>query len=504
MWSPNPLAWGAFYVICSLGLLALPVFLSGRIPLLAAYVMSLTAAASLPIIYVSRGQLVGVVIGCTLTAGLCVGAFRAWAGLPDRAHGADLLVVTLAFSAVGAGAVMLFKPLAYGTLLPHLRALGATFVLAGLIAIWVQFKPPQRLMGTWLGNVPLAFALILYGGIVGVPLRVWGVTLFSVGFGVVLICWPWVQRWIDQADPHSLGFRLTFMVVIAVALPVVIAAGVTGEQRRLLARVTSSNATLTDLQRTTDDSTYGMVVGLVVIVALAGAATSRRLVRPMSLMVDAVEELVTGNIETSLPSSDTTEVLRLTVALGQARGALAQLQTELRDQALRDPLTNLFNRRYLRDLADKDLAAALRRGRLVLIIDLDHFKEHNDSLGHQAGDDLLRRFGDLLNDSIRAEDVACRYGGDEFVVIFPDASLADAMSRADSLRQTIERHLSTSAFQTSASIGVAACPDHGQTFDELVAAADSALYRAKSDGRNQVRVAGRDRRPVDDVDSTSL
>ncbi|MBV9172020.1 MAG: GGDEF domain-containing protein, partial [Chloroflexi bacterium] len=129
----------------------------------------------------------------------------------------------------------------------------------------------------------------------------------------------------------------------------------------------------------------------------------------------------------------------------------------------------------------------------VIMIDVDHFKQFNDTFGHNAGDALLREFGALLRSHIRGGDIACRYGGEEFAVIMPDATLEDTERRAEDLREAATHlHVSDQEHllgQVTISLGVAALPHHGTDGARLVRAADRALYRAKNEGRNRVRIA---------------
>jgi diguanylate cyclase (GGDEF)-like protein len=122
------------------------------------------------------------------------------------------------------------------------------------------------------------------------------------------------------------------------------------------------------------------------------------------------------------------------------------------------------------------------------MMDLDHFKEYNDTFGHSAGDELLSALGILLKSQTRGEDIACRYGGEEFLLIMPGASLEIALERAEILRQAVkEMHqLRQDLKPTTFSLGVAVYPDHGDTGLELIQSADAALYRAKQAGRDRV------------------
>jgi diguanylate cyclase (GGDEF)-like protein/PAS domain S-box-containing protein len=173
-----------------------------------------------------------------------------------------------------------------------------------------------------------------------------------------------------------------------------------------------------------------------------------------------------------------------------------RLQESLRDQAIRDPLTGLFNRRYMEESLDRELRRARRRNMPlgVIMIDIDHFKRFNDTFGHAAGDALLREIGALLQRHTRAEDIACRYGGEEFTLILLEASAEDTRDRAMLLRQEAGRLSVDYGHQPlgtiTISVGVAVFPDHGAAADALLKAADAALYRAKAGGRDRVMVAG--------------
>ncbi|TAN47885.1 MAG: sensor domain-containing diguanylate cyclase [Betaproteobacteria bacterium] len=171
-----------------------------------------------------------------------------------------------------------------------------------------------------------------------------------------------------------------------------------------------------------------------------------------------------------------------------------QLRDTLRNQAIRDQLTGLFNRRYAEETLARELQRAARKQTPVSLIflDLDHFKLINDTYGHDAGDVVLQKAGIFLKTRTRGHDVACRYGGEEFLLVMPDASLEVARQRAEVLREGI-RTLGvvhkTQALTITASFGVAAFPDSGADRDQLLKAVDTALYEAKSTGRNRVVTA---------------
>jgi diguanylate cyclase (GGDEF)-like protein/PAS domain S-box-containing protein len=172
-----------------------------------------------------------------------------------------------------------------------------------------------------------------------------------------------------------------------------------------------------------------------------------------------------------------------------------KLRDALRTQSVRDALTGLYNRRYLEETLDRELRRSARAQQSlgILMIDLDHFKNFNDSYGHDAGDAVLRETGASLTKGIRAEDFVCRFGGEEFVVILPTADLEAALARAESLRSKMRDltilHQGKPMGMITISVGVAAFPEHGTSPKELMAAADAALYEAKHRGRDQVVAA---------------
>jgi len=186
---------------------------------------------------------------------------------------------------------------------------------------------------------------------------------------------------------------------------------------------------------------------------------------------------------------------KLAILMGeQVALAIANLQLKeaLKNQSIRDPLTNLFNRRYLEEAMEKELARA-ERGTYnlsVLMLDIDHFKQFNDKFGHEAGDRVLWEVGSLLNKSVRKSDIACRYGGEELIVLLPETDLTEAKDIAEKIRLAIKElkltHLNTSLGTVTASIGVASYPVDGHSGIEVQRQADIALYNAKSLGRDRV------------------
>ena len=163
------------------------------------------------------------------------------------------------------------------------------------------------------------------------------------------------------------------------------------------------------------------------------------------------------------------------------------LREALEDLVMRDPLTGLYNRRFLEEALERELARARREDLSVgiLMLDLDHFKDFNDAYGHEAGDDALRRVGAFLKGRIRVTDIACRYGGEEFTILLPGATLDDSRARAEEIRTGIREMLGDRGV-LAASLGAAVFPYHADGPVSLLRAADTALYRAKALGRNRV------------------
>jgi diguanylate cyclase (GGDEF)-like protein/PAS domain S-box-containing protein len=172
-----------------------------------------------------------------------------------------------------------------------------------------------------------------------------------------------------------------------------------------------------------------------------------------------------------------------------------RLQEELREQALHDPLTGLYNRRYLAEMLEHEIARSEREQTSLSIIvsDIDHFKDINDTCGHQTGDRFLVEIAALLRHTTRSSDLICRYGGEEFVLVFPGADSRSATQRAEDIRRKCSEIVidhEGQGFSVTMSFGIAVYPEHGQTGEEVIIKADKALYASKQAGRNRVTVWG--------------
>lgn len=178
---------------------------------------------------------------------------------------------------------------------------------------------------------------------------------------------------------------------------------------------------------------------------------------------------------------------RVSLALANLR-----LRELLRNQSIRDPLTGLYNRRYLEESLNRELQRAKRAGRnlSLVMLDLDHFKHFNDTFGHPVGDILLKEVAGLIKSRVRAGDLACRYGGEEFSLIIAEVDTEGAQKCVESIREAIKHlslhHRGQTLGTITVSAGVAAYPAHADTSEDLIRAADEALYQAKQAGRDRI------------------
>lgn len=170
---------------------------------------------------------------------------------------------------------------------------------------------------------------------------------------------------------------------------------------------------------------------------------------------------------------------------------IEQLKEELHEQAIHDPLTGLYNRRYLNETLAREITRVERENNSLSVImsDIDHFKMINDTYGHPVGDKFLMEIASLMKKHTRDSDIVCRYGGEEFLLVFPGTALASAARRAEEIRQQcaeiIIQHEGID-LNVTMSLGVATYPTHGKEAEEIIIKADKALYQSKQSGRNRV------------------
>jgi diguanylate cyclase (GGDEF)-like protein len=171
-----------------------------------------------------------------------------------------------------------------------------------------------------------------------------------------------------------------------------------------------------------------------------------------------------------------------------------KMRETLRNQSLRDSLTGLYNRRYLDESLERELSRCQRKSAslAVLMLDVDHFKRFNDEFGHEAGDIVIQSLANVLRKFSRKDDIACRYGGEEFIFVIPEIDLEAVLKRAESLHEALSqlhiRYGGKTLTQITISVGVALYPLHGNNMHDLIAASDRALYEAKNTGRNKTVV----------------
>lgn len=167
------------------------------------------------------------------------------------------------------------------------------------------------------------------------------------------------------------------------------------------------------------------------------------------------------------------------------------LRLQLQEQAIRDPLTKVFNRRYFSDALERETAHAGRENSplSVIILDVDHFKKFNDTHGHKCGDLVLQSLANLLLQNTRRSDIVCRFGGEEFVILLPDATTESALERGENLRKQFEAlviEYEGKQIHCTFSAGIASFPIHSVFGETLLGLADEALYISKANGRNRV------------------
>lgn len=237
----------------------------------------------------------------------------------------------------------------------------------------------------------------------------------------------------------------------------------------------------------------GIIIATLFLLVGAWYGAEWFMLRNVRALLRAAERMHAGDLKTRTGIRYGGEELsQLARAFDDMAGALQEREQKLHEQAISDPLTGLYNRRYLREFLLRELVRAGRNATpvAVIMIDLDRFKRINDSFGHEAGDIVLTNVGALLKSKVRGSDIACRYGGEEFVLILPQAGVDAANRRAEDARLAIAdldlNHAGRPLGKMTASFGIAVFPDHAGDIDSLLRAADVALYAAKGAGRNRV------------------
>jgi diguanylate cyclase (GGDEF)-like protein len=251
--------------------------------------------------------------------------------------------------------------------------------------------------------------------------------------------------------------------------------------------------------------TTGLVGGLMLSIGLLAYLFGHALVRPVRRLSEEAARVAGGNLDVDIPVTGLSEVSYLTQVfnhmvsrlrygrekLSDANKALVETNKELHQLSITDGLTGLLNRKHILELLDKEISRSRRYGQPVsiLMLDIDHFKNVNDTYGHQTGDAVMRRLADCFYEAVRENDMVGRYGGEEFLILLPDSNAQNGIQTAQRIRKMVrdlEIETSGENVTVTVSIGVSSYPQYGQDADAVICAADAALYQAKSNGRNQV------------------
>ena len=195
--------------------------------------------------------------------------------------------------------------------------------------------------------------------------------------------------------------------------------------------------------------------------------------------------------KTSVSIKSISRVIYSTMEKYRLKNEVKQAMAKMAKMSTKDALTGLYNRRYFMEICDRETSGVQRyKSSLVLcLMDLDHFKNINDTYGHQCGDEVLKIFSELVLESIRKSDIACRYGGEEFAVLFPHTAIKDALSMCERFRKTIENHpipYNEATVNVTVSMGLSPFYPDTDSFSSVIHKADKALNRAKKEGHNRI------------------
>ena len=239
------------------------------------------------------------------------------------------------------------------------------------------------------------------------------------------------------------------------------------------------------------NQTLSSVVVLVLSIGLMAYLLGLTIVRPLNRLTDGAAQVAKGDLEIDLPVVTRGELGSMTRVFNDMVARLRSGREELERLSITDDLTGLYNRRHVMSVLGAEVARFDRQAVpfAVLMVDIDHFKKYNDSFGHQAGDAVLARIGALFLDQLREVDCAARYGGEEFLITLPQTKLERAVEVAERIQARVAKEKfagKTKQVSITLSVGAAEYPEHGDTPELVVAAADAALYQAKRRGRNRV------------------
>jgi diguanylate cyclase (GGDEF)-like protein len=259
--------------------------------------------------------------------------------------------------------------------------------------------------------------------------------------------------------------------------------------------------------------TLGLFAGVLLLIGLCAYLLGLSIVRPLARLTKGADKVSAGDLEVDLPVLSRsevgylTQVFNLMVArlrkgreqLAAANEALTEKNKELEILSITDSLTGLYNRKHLMESLSGEIGRSSRYERpfALLIIDIDHFKKFNDTYGHLAGDEVLRKMGNVFQKSIRSCDYAARYGGEEFIIVMPEIGPDEGVKAAERIRGSVAKEkidANGQAVTVSISVGVASFPEHGDDAQGIISRADAALYQAKRRGRDRVVLASSGRK----------
>lgn len=238
------------------------------------------------------------------------------------------------------------------------------------------------------------------------------------------------------------------------------------------------------------------VVSLLVVIGLIAYVFGLTIVRPLNRLSRGAAQVAAGDLSVRLPVGGSGESAYVTEVFNDMVTRLREGREELEKLSRTDALTGLPNRRNLMETLDREVRRARRAQRpfTVLMIDVDHFKQYNDTFGHLAGDEVLGRIASILTECIRTADYAARYGGEEFTVLLPETPLAGALEVAERIRSRVAEEEFRNRQHVTVSVGLGEFPTQGDSPEAVMAGADAALYEAKQQGRNRVTAATGTRR----------
>jgi len=255
--------------------------------------------------------------------------------------------------------------------------------------------------------------------------------------------------------------------------------------------------------------TLVLVVGLLLFIGLGAYLLGLTLVRPLDRLTGGASKVAAGDLEVDLPVLSRSEVGYLTevfndmvARLRHAREELAAINKtlrkknkELHELSITDSLTGLYNHKHLMETLDNEVARSKRHKHdfAVLVVDIDDFKEYNNTYGHLAGDEVISRLASVFKKSVRSCDYVARYGGEEFILVLPEIGPKDGVKAAERIRKKVVKEKFAGDGEprgVTVSVGVASYPKDGDDPQAIIGRADAALYKAKESGRNQVVLAG--------------